>query len=469
MKNKSLKYIFSLMLFSVLLIVGCGGGGTQRVLTQETPEAAVMRIADSWRVSNNSPAVVVDNSNRFVRQARAEEITPTPVDGSSTKDSQQSSSKDIITLYDLAASDTYELKVLNVEKSDTSASVECSFLYGKEGYLILLFKLVFDEGKWWLDDVVITNKPIEKGKALYTVKYIGLDAKDNAINLKSYQETDTIGKEITIASLPFDGYEFIEDYSDNVPSGKITEDSELVLKLYYRKIVTAQYVVNHIKLDANGVAIATETERLTAKVDSEVVYKVQKDKYTDYTYVEISDKTKTSGKVKSDGSLVLFLYYQYNVEAKYTVKLIDVDTQEEIPGYTYSTEPVILGKVITLTLPKDLKGYEFAGKEEDLKVTVSKNNIEFKLYFKKVKGYQISGTIDDGSSVLQGVTVQVFKSDNPNVCITETTTDKEGFYSVTVDSEGTYLVVVTGNGYEPKTIMVTVPKENTNIRLSCKL
>ena len=77
MNYRIFKQIFSLMFLSVLfMIVGCGSGG-QPVLQQETPDAAVMRISESWRVSNSSPKVLVDNTNKFVRQARAEEITPT--------------------------------------------------------------------------------------------------------------------------------------------------------------------------------------------------------------------------------------------------------------------------------------------------------------------------------------------------------------------------------------------------------
>ena len=82
MNNKALKYIYGLMLLSVVVIVGCGSGGSQSVLTQESPESAVMRISDSWRVSSTSPSVVVDRNNRFIRQASAQET-----DSENTSDS----------------------------------------------------------------------------------------------------------------------------------------------------------------------------------------------------------------------------------------------------------------------------------------------------------------------------------------------------------------------------------------------
>ena len=69
MNNRIFKLIFSLTLLSVLfMIVGCGGGGSQGVVVQESPEAAVMRITESWRASGTSPSVVVDSNNKFVRQ-----------------------------------------------------------------------------------------------------------------------------------------------------------------------------------------------------------------------------------------------------------------------------------------------------------------------------------------------------------------------------------------------------------------
>ena len=150
MKNRSFKYIFSLMLLSALLIVGCGSGGSQSVLKQESPETAVMRISESWRGSVPSPSVVVDTNNNFIRQATAQETDSNTTSNSSGK---------VIYLKDLAGGEPYELKVTDVKKADNTAEVTCKFYYNN-GTLVIVFKLIFEDDKWWLDDVEIKEEEI---------------------------------------------------------------------------------------------------------------------------------------------------------------------------------------------------------------------------------------------------------------------------------------------------------------------
>ena len=152
MKKITLKYIFGLMIFSALLMVGCGGGA-QKVITSESPEAAVMRISNSWRASTeSSPKVEVDANGNFVKQVRkAEEPNEEGEnEGSGSENEAPNTYSHAITLRDLSGA-KYSLYVLpnGIVKSDNQAEVKCHFIY-KNGYLEMLFKLIFDENKWWL-------------------------------------------------------------------------------------------------------------------------------------------------------------------------------------------------------------------------------------------------------------------------------------------------------------------------------
>ena len=146
MKNRYLKYIFSLMLFSVLLMVGCGSGGGQSVLQQESPEDAVMRISNTWRASTDkSPKIEVDADGKFVRQVNE-----------SDSDSQESYIS-YFTLTDFAGKKFIIYVMPNgIEKQVDIALVHTHFIYDK-GYLEIVFKLIFDEDQWWLDDCNIKD------------------------------------------------------------------------------------------------------------------------------------------------------------------------------------------------------------------------------------------------------------------------------------------------------------------------
>ena len=152
MNNRIFKLLFSLTLLSVLLmIVGCGSGGGQSVLPQESPEAAVMRLSNSWRYSTSAPAIEVDSNNNFVRQATADDNTNGGSSGASSK---------VITLTDFSGN-SYDLlligvEVERVENTASIASITTHFVY-ETGYLLIVFNLEFEEGQWWIENITITD------------------------------------------------------------------------------------------------------------------------------------------------------------------------------------------------------------------------------------------------------------------------------------------------------------------------
>ena len=124
--KKTFKYLLGIMMFSALFLIGCGGSSNDKqILESERPDAAVIRIANEIRSS-----------------ARAASGAPAKV----------------LKLYDLAGN-VYSLDVANITKTDLDATVTCYFTYGSGStdVLTILFNLVFDEGKWWFEDVDITD------------------------------------------------------------------------------------------------------------------------------------------------------------------------------------------------------------------------------------------------------------------------------------------------------------------------
>jgi hypothetical protein len=239
MKNRSLKYIFSLMLFSVLLMVGCGSGGGQSVLQQESPEDAVMRISNNWRASTDSPAVVVDANNRFIRKATDQE---------SDSGSSSSAIGKLIYLKDLAGGEPYKLVVTDVKKSnDNTATVTCNFDYGK-GKLIIVFKLIFDEEKWWLDDVEIRDEELGENEAYCYISHIGPD------NEKLFDEETvikTIGDSVLANDYVKDDDKYELDSAKTIESIIISGSSDNSLVIHYQRR-EAKYTVVYCFLDENG-------------------------------------------------------------------------------------------------------------------------------------------------------------------------------------------------------------------------
>ena len=419
MKKRLFKYIFSLMLFSALFMLGCGGGGGQSVLRQESPETAVMRISSNWRTSTTSPSVVVDSNNRFIRQATTQET-----------DSNTSSSSNgkIIYLRDLAGGDSYELKVMSVVKNDdNTAEVTCRFSY-TNGSLIIVFKLVFDEEKWWLDDVVITEEELGENENFYYIYHLGPDNKDvfDVETLKG-----TIEEEVSAEGHERDDndkYVYDPVASKETISGTISSSEELKLILYYKRR-TADYVVYYQFLDENGNSLDNMAQKFSDSgfVGDEV--DISKIEYTipdDYA-IEEEPKSLVINRDTASNEFV----FKYKQKKKQEEEPDDDDENYTISGVL--TDSKDSSKVI---------------KNATIKFFIVDTNTP--------KGY--SEFMDDSGNQVQ------------------ITTDENGCYDTSslesvVFKEGTYLLVVEAEGYESQTQTVTLPqsKTKTNVRTNISL
>ena len=404
MNNKGLKYIFGLMLLAVLMVVGCGSGGSQSVLQEESPETAVMRISDSWRTSTTSPSVVVDKNNRFIRQANVQETDP---------ESSSNPGKKVIYLKDLAGGSPYELEVVNVDRFDNEASVTCNFYY-ESGTLIIVFKLVFEDGKWWLDDIEITDKAFEKGEAAYLVEHY-LYSGDN---LDKVVSDDLIIDKIDakVEAKPrndFDNYVFISTDTRNIATGTVLASDNsaypLTLKLYYKKLTN--YTVTFYFLDkSNNI---------------------------------VSDKTIGIDEIGFVGETVKFEEENYETFEGY--KLISNDISDRIKNITEIT--LKDGEANELILYYELEGVQ------------------------PEEGNEIKGTVTDEEGNPLAVSIQLYKvNEKGDTDYIETLESENGEYYFNELEDGDYLLVIYASGHEPKTIKVTLPDtEKSNTRANIKL
>ena len=410
MKNRSFKYIFGLVLLSALfMIVGCGGGGGQSVLQQESPESAVMRISSDWRASTDSPAVVVDANNRFIRQATTQETDS----GSS---SSSSSSGKVIYLKDLAGGNPYKLEVVNVERNKDNpniAIVTCRFYYDN-GALLIVFNLVFDEEKWWLDGVEIEEEELGENEAYYYIYHIGPD--DTEI-FDMEQLKGTIGDKASAEGHEKDdndNYVYDPDASSKTIEGKI-DSTGLKLFIYYKRR-TASFVVIH-----NFYNEGVLDESLSSKITGSGF--VGEEVGSSYLSTNIPDgyettKTPESLVINRDEKSNKFLY-------EYTKKS---EQQEDDPD---KPEEYTISGVVT-----DSKDSSKPVANAVIKFFIVDDNAE--------KGY--SKFNDE-----EGNQVQI-------------TTDSQGKYDTssltTPFKAGTYLLVIEIDGYESQTIKVTLPQDS---------
>ncbi len=252
MKSKTFKYIFSLMLLSAIFMLGCGSGGSQSVLQQESPESAVMRISNNWRASSSSPAVVVDSNNKFIRQATTQETDSNTTSNSNSK---------VIYLKDIAGGEPYELKVTDVEKiDDYTANVTCKFYY-KNGSLVIVFKLIFEDDKWWLDDVEIKEEELGENEAYYYIYH--LDPDGNEL-FDVEQLIGTIGDSISATGHEKDDndkFVYDDDASANTINGKVESDGTNLIIYYKRR--TAEYTVIYNFYDENDKLNDSMTQTFT--------------------------------------------------------------------------------------------------------------------------------------------------------------------------------------------------------------
>lgn len=464
MKKNVFKFIFGLMLISAILIVGCGGGGGQSVLQQESPESAVMRITESWRASGNSPSIVVDSNGNFVKYIRAGEDVE--------QNYQDSLYKKEISLNDL------HLMIIDKEIENNKAKVICRLLaiesdsnnssdsehkttdstsITQEGEpyrsirlaetsdgkptsesepstqpsfsedLFIIFFLEYDEGKWWLSDVEVTDKdptitptpdptpgPDKEEYAEYTIKYINFTTEKI---IKDRKDKGIINTKIILSDKEkeLEGYSFVADKSTT--DGIIDADGTLVLTLYF---------------------IPVENEKISYTV-----------KYINSNNKETIDEKNIEG--KKGQQIIIKGSNGLNIE---------------IPGYIFVTtnpdkETIILeeeGTVISLYYEKvyTISGY----------LTDSKNSSNV-IKNATIKFYIVDQNAEKGYSIFyddEGRQVQI-------------KTDDKGFYDTSkiesvVFKEGTYLLVVEAEGYESQTKKVTLPPEtssSSNIRANIYL
>ena len=397
MKNRIFKLIFSLTLLSVLfMIVGCGSGGSQKIAAQASPEEAVMKTFESWRVSpETSPSIVVDSEGNFLRQASSEEIasSTTPVEGEEAKGT--------IKIRKLYAPDEEPLvfTIYWKNKADTKASIYCK---EEKGTLYLTFVLEFDENQWWIEDVIVSEKPAVEGVATYQIMHIKLDETGNQFDIDLTTGSGVIGEKVQITPNKYEDYEEYKDYSDNVESGIIAEDNSLVLKQYYKPRM-AKYTVSYKNLKNNEKIQDSIT--LEAQVGKEVTAN-KIEKIGDYVLLE--SESKLTGKVLSDGSLELVLYYQkeeiVETTGKYTIKRINFDTEIEISSNDFEGT---IGDPITVPDEyKIQKGYTFLESESDItgKTIKADETVVIVLYFKpeaetKTKTYTIKYLDTEGNPI----------------------------------------------------------------------
>ena len=193
-----------MLLSALITIVGCGSGGSsQRVLQQETPEAAVMRLSSSWRNSSSAPTIEVDANKNFVRQATAD-------DGNSSDGDSTSDSSNIITLTDFSGN-SYDLVIIGEperpENYDNIATITTHFVY-ETGYLVIAFNLEFEEGQWWIENLTIKDNngsTPEPGPDDYNISgYVKNSlnqfvsgATVQAFLIKSEEESELVGSAVT--------------------------------------------------------------------------------------------------------------------------------------------------------------------------------------------------------------------------------------------------------------------------------
>ena len=431
MKNRLFKYIFSLLLFSVLLMVGCGSGGGQSVLQQESPEDAVMRISNNWRASTDSPAVVVDANNRFIRQATDQESNSGSSSGAIGK---------LIYLKDLAGGAPYKLVVTDVKKgNDNTATVTCDFDY-VEGKLIIVFKLIFDEEKWWLDDVEIKDRPLEKGEASYIIIHhlmVGEkelepgDHYDSIIGL--------IDEEVSAQPKSFEGFDYIATYPNTISTGTVLARTDsrypLTLELYYRKLAAYTLTIYFLNED-NSISTSTADVKKGIGYIGDKVSLTDDDlqrTYDGYKLITtaISDTIKNITEIDLQDDSLNELKLYYKVEEK-----IEPDPEE--PEYTISG------------------------------VVTDKNNNNKPIPNAVIKFFIVDENAQKGYS-------ELYYNDNSNEQV-QITTDSEGKYDTSkIENaefkEGTYLLVVEVRGYESQTIKVKLPKESkeNNFRANISL
>jgi uncharacterized surface anchored protein len=177
-----------LLLLPVMLFTGCAGGSGQAPYVNETPEEAVMKILDSWR-SSESMNFAYDSSGKIVAQ---EVISSEVVSGT-------------IEFKDLSG----EVWIFNLEKIEYETSVIAriytNYYYSgapQFGGLKVVFKMVKDQGIWFLDGLEVTEVPavVVTGtgvNGVITDKVTGLPVSSARVEIYSASDNLLAGYSVT--------------------------------------------------------------------------------------------------------------------------------------------------------------------------------------------------------------------------------------------------------------------------------
>lgn len=245
MNKKVFKYIFGVMILSALMMVGCGSKG-QSVIRQDSPEATVMRLSESWRTSGNSPSIRVDSNNNFVRQATAD-------DDEQSTTSDTSTSK--ITLTDFSGN-SYDLLIVDKEVDGNVASITTNFVY-ETGYLVIVFNLVFDDGKWWLEDVSVTDNNGSSPTPTPTPT-------DDDYNISGYiRYKDTNNKDVFVPEATVQAFLINEEDGSYVFAGSTKTDNNGYYKIDLNKTGEGKYMIEVAKAGMESQTIIIELKKDT--------------------------------------------------------------------------------------------------------------------------------------------------------------------------------------------------------------
>ena len=167
------------------------------------------------------------------------------------------------------------------------------------------------------------------------------------------------GNTVTATAKTIVGYTEDTTNSSRVASGTILADGSLVLKLYYKANTDTAYKVEYYKEQADGTFAkdSTLTENLTGKTGSTVTATAKT--IAGYTEDITSESRVASGIIAPDGSLILKLIYNANIDTPYKVEYYikqedgtfakDDTLTENLTGKTGST--------VTATV-KTIEGYK---------------------------------------------------------------------------------------------------------------
>ena len=176
---------------------------------------------------------------------------------------------------------------------------------------------------------------VATGDTKYVIEHYLQNNEDGTSFVLDTVENKTGPAGQTIYAQPKDYVGFIVDntVTGAIPTGEVTADGKLVLKLYYVYDPNVQYTVNHY-LQKGTLDEYDLFETATEAGDANTLVAAQPNDYEGFNFDRSVAGTVTSGMVAVDGSLVLNLYYNRTMP-RYVVKHYlqsadDPDTYEEV-------------------------------------------------------------------------------------------------------------------------------------------